>query len=118
MIQIESNGKLYDDIVDDWSTVRANLEKREAEYYEAFWKVLSNINGIDILDLACGTGNYTRKLKQKGANRIVGVDISSQMILQAKKMAEQNRESIEYHTGGCATFSIESTFDIVNAQFL
>ena len=33
-----------------------------------------------ILDLACGEGFYTRRLKAAGAARVLGIDVSAEMI--------------------------------------
>ena len=35
--------------------------------------------------LACGCGYYTRRLKQHGVARVIGVDISSEMIRLARE---------------------------------
>ena len=42
------------------------------------------VEGQVILDLACGTGFYSRLLKQLGAGRVIGVDISEAMIAEAR----------------------------------
>ena len=36
--------------------------------------------------MACGSGYYTRKLKQMGAGDTIGVDISEEMIKEARKI--------------------------------
>ncbi|MFH9349700.1 class I SAM-dependent methyltransferase [Kitasatospora sp. NPDC017646] len=36
--------------------------------------------GKTVLDLACGTGFYSRKLRRRGAAEVLGIDISSEMI--------------------------------------
>jgi toxoflavin synthase len=38
-----------------------------------------------VLDLACGEGFYTRLLRQTGAGRVVGVDLSAGMIALARQ---------------------------------
>ena len=38
--------------------------------------LLGDVNGKTALDLACGEGIYARYMKQHGANKVVGVDIS------------------------------------------
>ncbi|KAF7892517.1 uncharacterized protein EAF02_000055 [Botrytis sinoallii] len=45
---------------------------------------IGNITGLRILDLACGTGYYTQKLLEWGAERVVGIDISPAMIASAR----------------------------------
>ncbi|MEH1913482.1 class I SAM-dependent methyltransferase [Nostoc sp.] len=50
-------------------------------YGEAYTylNLIGDVAGKSILDLACGEGFFTRLLKQNGAARLVGVDISSEM---------------------------------------
>ncbi len=50
---------------------------------------------MHILDVGCGTGNFSIKLAQKGAS-VVGVDISEKMITIARKRAIQEKVSIEF----------------------
>jgi ubiquinone/menaquinone biosynthesis C-methylase UbiE len=47
--------------------------------------------GIEILDLACGQGFFSHALSAKGA-KVVGVDISPELIAIAKKHASHNEE--------------------------
>jgi SAM-dependent methyltransferase len=44
-----------------------------------------HIRNATVLDLACGTGYYSRLLLEWGASRVVGVDISSAMVTAAQK---------------------------------
>ena len=57
------------------------------EYIEAhtLFEILGDIRGQCVLDLACGEGFYTRKIKQARARAVTGVDISAEMI----KLAEE-----------------------------
>jgi len=51
--------------------------------------------GMHILDVGCGTGNFSLKLAQKGTG-VVGVDISEKMLTIARKRAIQEEVSIEF----------------------
>lgn len=44
--------------------------------------------GSDVLDLACGKGRHSRTLHEHGYN-VLGVDLSENSILQARKMSEE-----------------------------
>ena len=59
-------------------------------------------NSDDILDLGCGTGHLTRKLRELTNGRIVGVDPAEGMI----------REAIEKNKGLDITFEINSAEEI------
>ena len=77
--------ELYDDIVFDYLAIKTN--KFKVQYEEPlFLKSIGNIEKCTILDLACGSGYYTRKLKEMGAGKTIGVDISEEMIKEAKRL--------------------------------
>lgn len=56
-------------------------------------KMLPDLNGKTILDLGCGYGEMARFFVKNGAAKVVGIDISKNMISEAEK---HNRKNIEY----------------------
>ena len=46
----------------------------------SFFSLLGDISNKSVIDFGCGTGNYTRLIKQKTSQKVIGVDISSEMI--------------------------------------
>src|SRR5699024_3955770 len=48
-----------------------------------------------ILDIACGNGNYSAYLAEKGVS-VVGFDYSEKMIKLAKKRRKRNMDKIEF----------------------
>ncbi|MGK7893332.1 MAG: class I SAM-dependent methyltransferase [Xenococcus sp. (in: cyanobacteria)] len=83
-----------------------------------FFKLLGNLKGKKILDLACGTGFYTRLFKQKGATKVVGVDISEEMLKVARKQEEQQPLGIEYHLGDAVKLEQIGSFELITAVYL
>ncbi|KAK5112189.1 hypothetical protein LTR85_011622 [Meristemomyces frigidus] len=91
---------------------------------------LGNIEHLDILDLACGTGLHSRLAVNLGAKIVVGVDISREM-LRIGQAAEEEASSppgtsgscIAYHQADCSEpldhigLQAES-FDLVMANWL
>lgn len=57
---------------------------RTAVEAHSFLKVLGDVKGLRVLDLACGNGHYTRIIFERGAKEVDGVDLSSEMIHLAK----------------------------------
>ena len=51
-----------------------------------------DVAGRSVLDLACGTGLYTRRIKALGAADVVGVDISPAMIDAAEQSRNATRQ--------------------------
>lgn len=107
----------YDDIAEQYQKFR---DKRS--YYRiiehTFLHHLGDISGKSILDLACGDGGTARKFKQMGASRIVGVDISEEMIKFALRQEAQDMFGIEYIHSPVQELGKVGDFDVVTALFL
>ena len=52
----------------------------------AVFGLIPEIRGKRALDLACGTGRYSRLLQQRGASQVVGLDLSSSMLDRAREV--------------------------------
>jgi ubiquinone/menaquinone biosynthesis C-methylase UbiE len=50
-----------------------------------FLALMTDIKDEDIIELACGTGFYTRIFREKTSGLVYGADISEDMINYAKK---------------------------------
>ncbi|MFB7165992.1 class I SAM-dependent methyltransferase [Streptomyces sp. NPDC056242] len=46
----------------------------------SFLETVGDVSGKSVLDLACGTGFYSREFRRRGATDVFGVDISGEMI--------------------------------------
>lgn len=90
------------------------------KYYEeyTFFEALGDITGRSVLDVACGTGLYSRRFKQRGASRVVGIDNSEGMIDYARHLEASQPLGIEYHVQGAESAGGLGTFDVVAATYL
>ncbi len=52
----------------------------------AVFGLIPEIHGRPALDLACGTGRYSRLLRQRGASPVVGLDLSPPMLARAREV--------------------------------
>jgi ubiquinone/menaquinone biosynthesis C-methylase UbiE len=77
-----------------------------------------DVRGKSVLDLACGEGFYTRKFRELGAARVVGVDISSAMIELAEAQERENPLGLEYVCADVQDLAGLGEFDIVVAGYL
>ena len=48
-------------------------------------ELIGDPTGKDVLDVACGEGFYSRLIRQRGAAKVVGVDLSAGMVELARK---------------------------------
>jgi SAM-dependent methyltransferase len=82
------------------------------------------VKGAKVLDLACGTGYYTRALLEWGAEEVVGMDISSEMVKAAKaeaqKVALAEKQKFSFAVGDVSEpFKLDSgPFDLVLGVWL
>jgi ubiquinone/menaquinone biosynthesis C-methylase UbiE len=92
--------------VEEYSTVRA---------IQAF----GGVTGRTVLDVACGTGHYTRLLRHQGAARVVGVDLSPEM-LQIAQQAESAAPmgGISYEVQDIGELNLPETFDLAVGVYL
>ncbi|MFC5723583.1 class I SAM-dependent methyltransferase [Streptomyces gamaensis] len=80
--------------------------------------LLRDVRGKSVLDLACGTGVYSRHARRLGARRVLGVDISPKMIEVARTHEEQDRLGVLYAVGDAAELPPLGAFDLVLAIYL
>ena len=73
----------YDSIAKEYKESKELPMRLHIEAY-TYFNMLGNLAEKSILDLACGEGFYTRKFKDQGAAKVVGVDISQKMIELAR----------------------------------
>ena len=110
--------EIYDELVSGYSAyTNTNIFKTKYEVPEVL-KEIGDIKGRKVLDLACGSGCYTRKIKEMGASVAVGVDISEQMIKNARSIELHQPLGIHYYIDNASTFVHDHEFDLVTAQYL
>ncbi|MGE0870422.1 MAG: class I SAM-dependent methyltransferase [Kofleriaceae bacterium] len=75
--------------------------------------------GQRALDIACGTGIVTRQLAAAvgGAGRVVGVDLSANMLAVAREVAARSGVAIEWREGNALALDLpDAAFDLVVCQ--
>lgn len=107
----------YEQIADEYQRAKAQPWRLHVEYFSLF-QLIGNVSGQAVLDLACGEGFHTRFLKQHGAGRAVGVDISPRMIDLARQAESRQPLGIDYHVEDVRRLKLEETFDLVAAAYL
>lgn len=61
----------------------------------SYLRLMEGIKNEDIIDLACGTGCYTRMFRERTSGKVYGIDISKDMINLAKSQVKA-QEDITY----------------------
>jgi SAM-dependent methyltransferase len=107
----------YDKIAESYKAISHNMPARDMVEF-AFQQHVGEVAGKSVLDLACGNGTYTRNYRLGGAARVVGIDISEQMIALARKDEAADPRGIEYLVGDVRDPGKLGEFDLVTATFL
>ena len=90
------------------------------EYIEEYtlFETLGDIGGVTALDLACGEGFYTRKLKRAGAGEVLGVDVSAEMVRLAEAEERARPTGCRYLNRDAADLVLDEPVDLVVAMYL
>lgn len=106
----------YDQIAEQYKESKQLKVFRIISHTMSHW--LGDVTGGSVLDLACGEGHSARAIKQTGARRVVGVDISEQMIRLAREEEAKQPLGIEYIVRAAQDLGRIGEFDAVTATFL
>lgn len=89
-------------------------------YVECFtlMDLVAEPTGMAVLDVACGEGFYTRMIRQRGAARVTGVDLSQGMIDLARTQEARHQLGIEYVVNDARELSYSEQFDLIVAAYL
>ncbi len=106
----------WDEAAESW----VDFVRQGKDYYRdelnnpAIFRLLGNVKGQLVLDLACGEGYNARILARKCA-KVTGVDFSTKLIELARIEEEKEKLGIDYHIADAADLSKfpSNYFDIV-----
>jgi SAM-dependent methyltransferase len=107
----------YDGVAEQFASTEAQTSRIFADIPSVF-ELLGDVRGKAVLDLACGNGLVTRLHMERGAARVVGADISEDMIRIARKQAQEAGLGIEYHVQDAVSAPLGDGFDAITALWL
>lgn len=107
----------YDGIAEAYRDSKQLSFRKYIEEY-TFFEILGDIRGATVLDLACGEGFYTRKIKQAGAAEVTGVDLSAEMIKLAEEEERLCPLGCKYLNRDVAQLDMVESVDVVVAMYL
>ncbi|MBS0203801.1 MAG: class I SAM-dependent methyltransferase [Planctomycetes bacterium] len=81
-------------------------------------ELIGDLSGMSAMDVACGEGFYTRLIRQRGAARVVGVDLSQGMIELARQQEARHQLGVDYLVGDARELSGAEPCDLVSAAYL
>lgn len=80
---------------DEWYKTKFGNFVDKVETELAF-KLFKPEKGMKILDIGCGTGNFSIKLAKEGC-KVIGIDISEEMLKKARRKAQMMNLDIEFY---------------------
>lgn len=104
-----SFASIYDDIM---GAVPYNLWYDYLHEIMDYYKLKAN----KVLDLACGTGNMSILFAQNDY-QVTGIDISKQMLDEARKKVDKLEQEIEFIDSDLRSFNMEKKFDMAFCLF-
>lgn len=107
----------YDAIAHQYQKLK-NLDMQGYVHRHTLLQLAGDLSGKNVIDLACGDGHYTRVLKQAGAARALGVDISPVQIQLALEEEKDSPTGCRYRIADVADLTLTCQFDIATAMFL
>lgn len=80
---------------------------------EALFELVSTVEGLEILEVACGTGRFSVELAESGAD-VTGVDISRPMLTKGVGKARERGLGVEFMRGDAKQLPFpDDSFDLV-----
>lgn len=107
----------YDSIAPCYGESHA-LAVRQYMEQPTVYALLGDVRGQAVLDAACGDGFYSRRIHRLGARRVVGVDISGEMIAAARAKEAEAPLGVEYLVSDVAALGPMGPFDVATAVYL
>ena len=107
----------YNLISEQYKKAKTQPSRAAVESY-SLMRLAGDLSGKSVVNVACGEGFFTRKLRQAGAARVVGLDISERMIELAKAEEASNPLGIEYLVEDARAEQPRREFDLAVAAWL
>jgi toxoflavin synthase len=107
----------YDRIGEDYKLSKQQPWRTFIESF-SLMGLVGDVTGRTVIDVACGEGFYTRRLKQAGAERVLGVDVSEGMIELARAEEAARPLGIEYLGQDGKNLRLGPKFDLAVAAYL
>lgn len=107
----------YDPIAEQYKRSKQQPWRTFVECF-TLMDLVGDPSGKSVLDVACGEGFYTRMIRQRGADRVTGVDLSQGMIDLARSQEVTHQLGIDYVVADAREFSPSEPFDLTVAAYL
>jgi len=94
----------YDPIAEQYKRSKQQPWRAFVECFTLMY-LIGDLREMAVLDVACGEGFYTRMIRERGAARVTGVDLSQGMIDLARSQEARHEIGIDYVVGDARELS-------------
>lgn len=114
----------FDALADAYESSIDEMPFRRHIEMHSVLRVIGDTRHLRVLDLGCGSGLYTRAIAERGARRVVGLDVSAGMISHARAHERLAPLGIHYHwrdaarDPGTVADDLGERFDLVTAVYV
>ena len=114
--------EIFNSISSDYDKMNAIISFKQHDLWRAkTMKRMGDLTGLSILDLCCGTGDWTFDLSESvgPSGKVIGLDFSENMLEIAKaKLKEEAKKNIEFLQGNAMALPFEKgSFDVVTIGY-
>ena len=106
----------YDPIAEQYKRSKQQPWRVHVEAF-TLMRLIGNPAGKAVIDVACGEGFYTRMIRQRGAAKVTGVDLSETMINLARASEAEQRLGIDYIVGDGRNLGLAAEYDLAVAAY-
>jgi ubiquinone/menaquinone biosynthesis C-methylase UbiE len=106
----------YDPIAEQYKRSKLQPWRTYIEFF-TLMQLVGDLKDKTVLDVACGEGFYTRTLRQRGAAKVTGIDLSPKMIELARSSETRDPLGIEYIVGDGRDMNFGPVYDLAVAAY-
>ena len=106
----------YDPIAEQYKRSKQQPWRADVEAF-TLMRLIGDPVGKAVIDVACGEGFYTRMIRQRGAAKVTGVDLSEKMIKLARATEAEQQLGIDYIVGDGRNLGLAADYDLAVAAY-
>ncbi len=97
-----------------WRLVNTTLRKAVFERYRITFEQAGDVADKNILDVGCGSGVYSVDFARRGARRVLGIDLSDNMLGLARQEAQRHEvaDRCEFVRADFMELDVKDKFDV------
>lgn len=110
--------RMFNAIAPRYELINSLFSFRQDAYWRRRAVELADVRADDdVLDVACGTGDFARAFCQGGPRRVVGCDFAHEMLIRAASGGERTRNSVWIEADAMCLPFRDGRFSIVSCAF-